>query len=556
MKDGLVSAKDFESFEADSKRMGQNLIDILLSRGIVSSEYLYEFLRQYFGVERAKLTASVIDPRVLRYISEDIVRQRRIILFREEPDGSIDAAMEDPGDIATLEFLRRKLGRDIKPFLATSDDIEHGLSLFGAQLAEDFKKLIEDNIIESLKSRARGIEERAVELPIVAVIDNVILYAMSLKASDIHLEIIEDSILLRYRVDGVLREIVRMPKDVASALTARLKLLGGLKIDEHMAPQDGRFRYKVGSDSVDIRIAIMPTFYGEKIVMRLLPASQKPLSLEELGMMPDSVKVVRENISKTYGMLLVTGPTGSGKTTTLYSLLNMMNRPEVNIVTIEDPIEYDMRYVNQTQINPQAGVTFANGLRAILRQDPNIIMVGEIRDEETAEISVHSALTGHLVLSTLHTNDAPTAVPRLMDMKIEPFLVAAVLNAILAQRLVRKVCLDCINSYEPDASLEKIVREQLGELGIKTEFKMPKLLYHGRGCNVCHGSGFKGRIGIFELLNVTEAVRKVIVDSKFTLDALRDAARHEGMITMFEDGLRKVETGMTTIDEVLRVIRE
>ena len=215
-----------------------------------------------------------------------------------------------------------------------------------------------------------------------------------------------------------------------------------------------------------------------------------------------------------------------------------------------------MRYVNQTQINPQAGVTFANGLRAILRQDPNIIMVGEIRDEETAEISVHSALTGHLVLSTLHTNDAPTAVPRLMDMKIEPFLVAAVLNAILAQRLVRKVCLDCINSYEPDASLEKIVREQLGELGIKTEFKMPKLLYHGRGCNVCHGSGFKGRIGIFELLNVTEAVRKVIVDSKFTLDALRDAARHEGMITMFEDGLRKVETGMTTIDEVLRVIRE
>ena len=338
LKDGLVSAKDFESFEADSKRMGQNLIDILLSRGIVSSEYLYEFLRQYFGVERAKLTASVIDPRVLRYISEDIVRQRRIILFREEPDGSIDAAMEDPGDIATLEFLRRKLGRDIKPFLATSDDIEHGLSLFGAQLAEDFKKLIEDNIRESLKSRARGIEERAVELPIVAVIDNVILYAMSLKASDIHLEIIEDSILLRYRVDGVLREIVRMPKDVASALTARLKLLGGLKIDEHMAPQDGRFRYKVGSDSVDIRIAIMPTFYGEKIVMRLLPASQKPLSLEELGMMPDSVKVVRENISKTYGMLLVTGPTGSGKTTTLYSLLNMMNRPEVNIVTIEDPI--------------------------------------------------------------------------------------------------------------------------------------------------------------------------------------------------------------------------
>jgi len=556
MKDGLISEADFANYSKESVRMGQVLADILISKGVVTKEYFYELLTRYFGVERADVTSRGIDNKVLRAVSEDIARQRHFIIFKEEENGTLDVAMEDPGDLETIEFLQRRLGRQVRAFLATPEDLDRGYSLYGAQLAEDFNKLIQENILASLRSRARGIEERAVEVPIVAIIDNILTYAISQRASDIHLEVLEDSIMLRYRIDGVLLEISRMPKDISSALIARLKLLGGLKIDEHLKPQDGRFRHKVTGENIDVRMAVMPTFYGEKVVMRLLPASQKPLSLEELGMMEDMTRIVKENIQKTYGMFLVTGPTGSGKTTTLYSILNMLNRPEVNIVTIEDPIEYDMRYINQTQINNQAGITFAGGLRAILRQDPNIIMVGEIRDEETAEISVHSALTGHLVLSSLHTNDAPTAIPRFIDMRVQPFLVAAVLNAVVAQRLVRKICVDCITSYTPEASLGIVVKKQLDELGISGNVSVPKMLYRGKGCLACGDSGFRGRIGIFEILNVSEAVRKAIVDPDFNMDKLRAIATKEGMLSMFEDGLRKAERGMTTIEEILRVIRE
>jgi type II secretory ATPase GspE/PulE/Tfp pilus assembly ATPase PilB-like protein len=347
-----------------------------------------------------------------------------------------------------------------------------------------------------------------------------------------------------------------MPKEISPAIIARIKLLSGLKLDEHSRPQDGRFRHKVGNDVVDVRVSVMPTFYGEKVEMRLLTAAQRPLSFEELGMEEDTVSAIKENIKKTYGMVLVTGPTGSGKTTTLYSMLNVLNKPEVNIVTIEDPIEYDIKYINQTQINPQAGITFANGLRAILRQDPNIIMVGEIRDEETAEISVHSALTGHLVLSSLHTNDAPTAIPRLIDMKIPAFLVAAVLNAVIAQRLVRRICITCIESYKPTSEILAAVKNQIAEIGLEGEYREPKILFKGRGCKTCNGIGYRGRLGIFEVLNISENVRKLIMSPDFSLDELKKVAKKEGMITMFEDGLRKVEKGVTTVEELLRVIRE
>jgi type II secretory ATPase GspE/PulE/Tfp pilus assembly ATPase PilB-like protein len=290
--------------------------------------------------------------------------------------------------------------------------------------------------------------------------------------------------------------------------------------------------------------------------MRLLPSTQKPLSLEEVGLLEDMRRIIEENIKKTYGMVLVCGPTGSGKTTTLYSILNILNQPEVNIVTIEDPIEYDMKYINQTQINSLAGITFATGLRSILRQDPNIIMVVEIRDEETAEISVHSALTGHLLLSSLHTNDAATAVPRLIDMKIASFLVAAVLNVIIAQRLVRRICLDCIESFPIEPELRESLQKQLKEANLYSKLGVPKSLYRGRGCSACNQSGYRGRMGIFELLEVDEEIRKLIINPSFSLDALSDAAKKKNMITMFEDGLRKAETGLTTIEEVMRVIRE
>lgn len=555
LKDSLISESKFDELKKEADRMGQDLAELLISRNVIRRGYYYNILSDYFGTEMANLENKTISQDVLKLVPEEIARERRVIVFGED-ENAVFVAMEDPTDINTIEFLKKRLKRDIKPFLALPEDIDKGFVLYGAELSRDFKKLIEENIAASLRSRARGVEEKAAEIPIVSIADNIISYAHALRASDAHLEMLEDEVLLRYRIDGVLREITRMPKSISPAIVARFKLLAGLKLDEHYTPQDGRFRQKIGPDLVDLRVSVVPTSNGEKVVMRLLAATQRPLSLEDLGMSPEMVKVVRKNIEKTYGMLLVTGPTGSGKTTTLYSILNMLNHPEVNIVTIEDPIEYNMKYLNQTQVNTQAGITFATGLRAFLRQDPDIILVGEIRDEETADIAVNAALTGHLVLSTLHTNDAPTAIPRLFDLKVAPFLSAAVLNALMAQRLVRQICTACIYSYAPGPELAETVAEQLKLLGLRTAFKVPKRLYRGKGCNSCGDSGYRGRIGIFEILDVTEDVRKVIVNENFTLDQLRETARKDGMITMFEDGLSKVERGMTTIEEVLRVIRE
>jgi len=553
--ESLIKPEEFDALATEAARLSQNMADVLISRNIVTSSYLNNLLSRYFNVPLAELGTKEVDENVLRLLPEDLARQKRTILFGREADGRISAAMEDPGNLENVEFLERYLKTKISPYLASESDLNKGFSLYGRHLSEEFKKIIEANISESLRLGRQG-AEAASEVPIVAIVDNLIGYAYSSRASDIHVEVFEDYILVRFRIDGVLREIIRMPKEVHAAIVARIKLLAGLKIDEHYKPQDGRFRHKVGSDVLDMRVAVMPTYYGEKVEMRLLPATQRPLSLEELGILEDTAAIVRDNIKKSYGMVLVCGPTGSGKTTTLYSILGLLNRPEVNIVTIEDPVEYNIQYVNHTQINPAAGITFANGLRAILRQDPNVIMVGEIRDAETAEISVQSALTGHLVLSSLHTNDAPTAVPRLFDMNIPNFLVSAVLNAVLAQRLVRKICAACIYSLAPSPEVIEILRQQMKELGLEEKFQPPKLIFEGKGCPACGGTGYRGRLGIFEILNVSEPIRQIIVSQDFSLDLLKREAQKEGMITMFEDGLRKVERGLTTVDEILRVIRE
>ena len=556
IKDNLITAEKFDGLLLEAKRMDQNIVDFLISGNFVTADYFYNLAARYFGVERANLAGRNIEENILRKLSEELARQKRIIIFNQESDGVLDSAMEDPSDLEAIEFLERRLKSKIKPFLATPEDLNRGFALYGRRMSEDFKKIIEENINATLRKKTESVEEAAKDVPIVAIVDSFMSYAISLRASDIHIEILEDTILIRYRVDGVLHEIARIPKEVYPAIVARIKLLGGLKIDEHLKPQDGRFRYQVGTDSIDVRVAIIPVFYGEKIELRLLPSAQKPLALGELGMLEDTIKIVEENAKKTYGMVLVCGPTGSGKSTTLYSILNILNRPEVNVVTIEDPIEYDIKYINQTQINSLAGITFASGLRSILRQDPNIIMVGEIRDEETAEIAVHSALTGHLLLSSLHTNDAATAVPRLIDMKVAPFLVAAVLNAIIAQRLIRKICIDCIESYAPDQSIIEFLQKQLKEFNPNSELKIPKFLYRGKGCQSCGNTGYHGRIGIYEVLNIDEEIRKLIIGLDFSLDGLNSLARKKGMITMFEDGLRKISTGITTVEELLRVIRE
>jgi len=553
----IVSAEKFDEAFNEATRMGQDVGDVLVSKGNLTYDYLYSLFSSYLGVERSNLNTRGIDRNIISLIDEKFARDRRVIAFSQDADGTLNVAMEDPTDLPTVEFLEKKLVRKVRPFLATPDDLSRGFSLYGRTLTEDFKKLIEESVKKSLEQRIGAAEEKeaATQVPIVDLVNNMLSYSASLNASDVHLEILEESILVRFRVDGILHEVMRIPKEVHAAIIARIKLLSALKVDEHQKPQDGRFRYAAGPTVLDIRVSVIPTLYGEKIVMRLLPATQRPLSLAELGMLEDMAKIVEENIAKSYGMLLVTGPTGSGKTTTLYAILNMLNRSEVNIVTVEDPIEYNIKYINQIQINPLAGITFASGLRSILRQDPNIIMVGEIRDGETAEIAVNAALTGHLLLSSLHTNDAVTAVPRLIDMKIPPFLVAAVINLVVAQRLVRRICLDCIESYTPAPEFTKSILTQMKELKLP-ETQIPKVLYRGKGCKVCGGTGYRGRMGIYEAFNVTEDIRKVVIDPSFSLDMLLMVARKQGMVTMFEDGLRKAALGMTTVEEVLRVIRE
>jgi len=553
----LIAPDEFDALLTEAQRMGQNISDVLVSRGFITQEYFSSVLADYLGVERADLKTRGIKRDALLAIDEKFAREKQLVAFAKDAQGVLEVAMQDPSDLLTVEFLEKKLGEKIRPYLATPDDLSLGFSFYGRQLTEDFKKVIEEKVRASIEAAASAEteEEAAMQLPIVEVVNSLLSYASSLRASDIHWEIIEEGVLVRFRVDGILREMMRIPREVHMPVIARIKLLGGMKIDEHYKSQDGRFRFVIGQQATDIRVSIIPTLYGEKIVLRLLEATQRPLSLAELGMLDDTVKIVEENIKKTFGMVLITGPTGSGKTTTLYAVLNLLNSPEVNIVTIEDPVEYNIRYINQIQINPVAGITFASGLRSILRQDPNIIMVGEVRDEETADIAVNAALTGHLLFSTLHTNDAPTAVPRLIDMKIPPFLVAAVLNVVLAQRLVRRICMDCIESYEISISVVMLVKRQMQELGIP-DTEIPRRLYRGRGCKSCGNSGYHGRVAIFEALEVGEEIRAMIINPAFSLDSLIAAARKNGMVSMFEDGVRKTSLGLTTLEEVLRVIRE
>ncbi|MDD5545400.1 MAG: GspE/PulE family protein, partial [Candidatus Pacebacteria bacterium] len=548
--------KDFDEAVKEAERTEKDVIDILIYKGFINRDYYAEILANYFKVPKIKLVGRKIPPEILNTLPEEIARLKGAVAF-EKNNNDLSVAMLNPVDLETLEFLQKYTGYFIKPFLALEDDLKSAYSQYGQAVSEDFKKVIDESIKASLKLRGVEIKKAAEEFPIVSLTNNIISYAASSNATDIHIEPLADEILIRFRIDGVLREIIRLAKEIHPAIIARVKILSNLSIDEHSKPQDGRFKYKYADTIFDIRVAIMPTLYGEKVEMRLLTGSTKPMSFQELGMMEHTIKTLEENMVKTSGMILVTGPTGCGKTTTLYAILNKLNRPEVNIVTIEDPIEYELKYVNQTQINPKAGIDFATGLRAFLRQDPNIIMVGEIRDNETAEIAVHAALTGHLVLSTLHTNDAPTAIPRLVDMNIPPFLLTATLNVVIAQRLVRKICKDCIESYEAPESLYETINQQLKILkGERVQPYKSKQFYRGKGCKSCNYTGFRGRLAIYEVLDINEEVREYIQRVDFSLDGLKNIAFKRGMKTMFEDGLLKSELGLTTVEEVLRVIKE
>ncbi len=564
IKNEILTQEELEKHEKEAKKLNKKLQNYLLEKKVISSLVLYENAAAYYKLPFIDLKNQTIRKDVLFMIPEPIAITHKIICF-DANNKEIKIATLDPEDIEIFEFIKKKTGLEPKIFFTTPDNIKNALKQYHKSLKAEFDTLTSD--INKKGETKKDLKKLAEDLPVVRIVDTLLEYSIIEGASDIHIEPEEKDVLVRYRIDGILRNVMVLPKSVQPGIVARIKILANLKVDEHRLPQDGRFKIATKEYKVSFRVSIMPTFDGEKIVLRLLNEKAQVLNLEQLGLQPRPLKVVKRAITKPHGIILVTGPTGSGKTTTLYTILNILNTPEVNISTIEDPIEYRMPHINQSQVNPKIGFTFAAGLRAFLRQDPDIIMVGEIRDKETAEIAIHAAMTGHLVLSTIHTNDAPTTMPRLAEMGVPTFLVASTANIIIAQRLVRKICTNCIQSYNLDEETIKELEKQLDIESILKTMEKEKsiinakkglkslLFYRGKGCKQCNNTGYKGRIGIYEILENTETISSLILKNANAAE-IRAQAVKEGMLTMVEDGFIKAKNGITTIEEVMRVTKE
>ncbi|MFA6918590.1 MAG: GspE/PulE family protein [Patescibacteria group bacterium] len=562
-KDKIIDAKQIKDFSAKARTKNQKLEDFLTEQKIISSDLLYEKAAEYYKLPFINLKNQAIRKDILYLIPEITARAHQTIAF-DKNDKELSVATLDISNLELFDFLSKKTQLDIKLNITTPDNIKEALKLYHKGLSAEIKEIEDSQQVGDDKSE--NLKNLAQDLPVVRVVDTLLEYAILEKASDIHIEPADIEVGVRYRIDGILKKVMTLPKATHAGVVARIKILSNLKLDEHRLPQDGRFKIKTADYQVSFRVSIMPTFDGEKIVLRLLPDQAQQLTLEQLGFQPGPYEIVKRNIAKPHGMILVTGPTGSGKTTTLYTILSILNNPGVNISTIEDPIEYRMPGINQSQVQPKIGFTFANGLRSFLRQDPDIVMVGEIRDTETAEISINAAMTGHLVLSTLHTNDAVTTIPRFIDMQVPTFLIASTLNVIIAQRLVRKICKNCIESYNLDkkaiAELEKQfdldkLQKVLSKQGylVKGQDIKSILFFRGKGCQQCGNNGYKGRIGIYEILEVNEEISELILQ-KASRDKLEAAALESGMTTILQDGFIKAKAGITTIEEVLRVTQE
>jgi len=549
----LPSVKLEEAYKNATDR-GESLADFLVERNIISDENMGRVLADLYGLPFINLRNESIPDDVLQIIPAEMVRRSWIYPFKQDQT-TLYVAVNDPDNLEPLSYLAKKAGgKKLALAYATKGDME--FSIF--RLRKDIKVVFEEYIAEIEKKHLEkpdlSVEDALKELPIVEIVDNLLLYAFQSGASDVHIEPQERDALVRFRIDGLMHDIIRYPKYMHEMLVARLKILSKLRTDEHFASQDGKLRTLLEGEAVDIRINVVPIIEGEKVVMRLLTERGRRFYLESIGLSEADIDKVRRAIRRPFGMILSTGPTGSGKTTTLYALLRLLNTTEVNITTIEDPIEYDITGINQIQVNAKTGITFAAGLRAIVRQNPDIIMVGEIRDEETASITVNAAMTGHLVLSTLHTNNAATTLPRLLDMHIEPFLIASSVNILISQRLVRRICPRCIKSVT--FTLEEAKPLLSPEL-IKRIFGRKKeiTVYQGDKCQLCRHTGYLGRLGIFEVMEMTESVRRLIMTRSNAEDIEREAV-NEGMRTITEDGIDKVLAGQTTVDELLRVIHD
>lgn len=535
-----------EAFEYAEKNH-RPVAEVLVSKNLISDDNLGKIIADEMGHEFIDLNKVAIEDSVLDIIPKVMAKAQKTIAFERTKEG-IKLAMVNPGNLTVINLVEKKTGQPVIVYYTTQDNIEEALVSYQRGIQKEFSKIIDENI-----TQAKG--AKAEDMSIIKVVDTIIEYAHENKSSDIHIEPGEEKTLVRFRIDGILHDIIDIPKKVHDLIVTRLKIMAKLRTDEHRSSQDGKLRVKYGRRKIDIRISIIPIVEGEKVVMRLLSEKSGSLSLEDLGMNAEDLMKVKNEYTKPYGMILNTGPTGSGKTTSLYAMLRILNRREVNISTIEDPVEYDVEGINQIQVNPKTNLTFAKGLRAILRQDPDIIMVGEIRDEETADIAINSAMTGHLVLSTLHTNDAPTALPRLNEMNIEPFLIASTVNLVMAQRLVRRNCSQCIVSEQITPAK---LKEKFSAAVIDKHFSKQNKsirIFHGKGCPVCSSTGYQGRIAIFEVMIITETIRELIM-RRANSEEVRKQAQVEGMSTMIEDGIKKVLAGMTTIEEVLRATRE
>jgi type IV pilus assembly protein PilB len=521
-----------------------SLVSSLIESGTLTEDQLSALIAGYYKVPFITLSKISIPEDVARIIPERVARRQKAIAFARDANG-IKVAMNDPTNQVILTLVARKTGERASPYYANEADIVGTIQLY--------KKALQKTIDELLKEYIKQATLYQGDLPIIKVADVLINAAYQDRASDIHIEPEEKTSLIRFRIDGVLQDVLRVPREIHERVISRIKVMSNLRTDEHLSAQDGKMVEKLDEENLDIRVSIIPVTQGEKAVLRLLSGHAREYTLADLGTNPKDLQKITNAFNKSYGMILSTGPTGSGKTTTIYSILKILNTREKNIMTIEDPVEYRIGGANQVQVNAKTNLTFANGLRSILRQDPNIIFVGEIRDSETAAIAVNAALTGHLVLSTLHTNDAATAIPRLTDMKVEPFLVASTVNIIIAQRLVRQICASC-KTEEKLATTE--IAKHFPQTLVEKYFGRgaQARTYKGKGCKICRQTGYLGRIGLFEVLEVTKNIRKLISE-KVDSDVIAQAAKEEGMKTMLDDGLEKVALGMTTMEEVIRVTK-
>lgn len=553
-KEGLITADQLSAVKLESINSGQSVDKLLIQHNIVPADQVTQAKAQLLNVPFIKLEGKAIGADVLNLIPEPAARRYRIIPFEKRAD-ELWVAMADPLDIQIIQFIEKRSGKRIKPYLALTEDI---LKAIGDQYSQNLTTEVTSALKEVQSAKGEEIliggPEIIREAPVSNIVSQLLEYAVKTRSSDIHIEPQEDRTRVRYRIDGILHEKILLPKGVHDAVISRVKILSNLKIDEKRLPQDGRFTFSFGPNEVDLRVSTVPTVFGEKVVLRLLPKSSGAPTLLELGLRGASLKSFESQLLRTHGIILVCGPTGSGKTTTLYSVLTKISTTRVNVVTIEDPVEYQIPGVNQVQVNPQVGLTFASALRSFLRQDPNIIMVGEVRDTETAELAIQAALTGHQVFSTVHTNSAAGAPPRLLDMGVEPFLLTSALNAVLGQRVVRKICPKCKVSFEAAPEVLENIKAVLGKL-VPQSVQANLKLYKGAGCNFCGQTGYLGRTGIFEALVMTDPISKLVLEHASSNSIERQAIA-EGMITMKQDGYLKVLEGVTTMEEVLRVAQD